>query len=97
MTPRTPGERLAAAIRAEQTAYATMRALVPDLALPAARRAPLSRRQRSAVVDYSHACERLRLVVRRCSAADDRASLRGRRRSRHAGFVRSVTGQRILR
>jgi hypothetical protein len=62
MTARTHGERLAAAIRAEQTAYATMRALVPDLALPADRRRPLSRRQQAAVVDYAHACERLRRV-----------------------------------
>jgi hypothetical protein len=73
MTVQTHGERLAAAIRAEQTAYATMRDLVPDLSLPAAQRRPLSRRQKAAVVDYAHACERLRRVRQTLQPAESAA------------------------
>jgi hypothetical protein len=55
-------DSLAAAILAESVAYATMRDLVPDLALPLAQRVALSRRQQAAVADYEAARERLRLA-----------------------------------
>ena len=62
MTPTRRRDTLAAAIQAEHVAYVTMRDLVPDLALPRARRRPLTRRQQAAVEDYAQARERLRLA-----------------------------------
>ncbi len=62
MTTQQRRDTLSAAILAELAAYATMRGLVPDLAKPHAVRAPLTRRQQSAVDDYAAARERLRLA-----------------------------------
>ncbi len=57
----TPKDMNAAALQ-ERHAYAEMRALVGDLHLPAAQRAPLTREQANAVANYEHARERVRLL-----------------------------------
>ena len=71
MDERQLRDNRGAAIRAEHDAYQMMRAVIPDLDLPARSRAPLDRRQEIAVADYQWARERLRL-------ARSRESERGR-------------------
>ena len=57
-----PRYALRSAMMAERRAYETMRALVPDLALPRELRRPLNERQQAAIDEYHALRDRLEVL-----------------------------------